>query len=202
MTRRHWILSGVVIGLALLLAFPLRPFMERTFVTPISYALWLLGLFYNTAPQVIWWGVGIILVALIALGTIMPEDRAVHSRPPESKPIQGPVEGLSIWIKKTEGGIYYKWLVAHRLGKLAFRMLVQREGGKARSIFAPLTGADWQPDDALRNYLEIGLHGSFADYPGSSNPLKPARRTPLDLEIRQAVEFLEANSEVERGRHL
>lgn len=202
MTRRQRLLAAAVIGLAALLAFPLRPIMERTLVVPVSYVLWLLGLFYNAAPQVVWWGAAVVAVALIAAGILIPAERAAPRQPAEAKPIQGPVEGLSAWIKKTDGGIYYKWLVAHRLGKLAYRMLVQREGGRTRSLFAPLTGPDWQPDESLRNYLEIGLHGSFADYPGSSNPLKPARPTPLDLEIRRAVEFLEENAETERGRYI
>ena len=65
-------------------------------------------------------------------------------------------------------GIYFKWLVANRLGKLAYQILLHRESGRPRSVFAPLLGADWEPSKELRQYLETGLHGSFADFPNTS----------------------------------
>ncbi|HEY2982186.1 MAG TPA: hypothetical protein VGJ22_13460 [Anaerolineales bacterium] len=201
MTRRYWMLAGQVLLLGLVLAFPLRGVMQRVVITPAAYVLWALGIFYAATPQLIWWAAIVIVVTLTALGTLAAPVRFTPRRPVEAKPVQGPVESLALWIGKTPGGIYYKWLVAHRLGKLAYQFLLQHEGHRPRTLFAPLTGADWQPGEELRAYLEVGLHGSFADYPQSPNPLKAAAPTPLDLDITEAVLFLESKMEPERDKY-
>jgi hypothetical protein len=108
------------------------------------------------------------------------------------------VEGLAIWLRKTERGTYFKWLVANRLGKLAYQILVHRESGRPRSVFTPLIGTDWEPSKDLQTYLETGLHGSFADFPNVKRPLGPPQKTVLDHDLKEAVEFLE--SQVENGR--
>ena len=66
-----------------------------------------------------------------------------------------------------------------------------------RSVFAPLVGADWAPRKELQNYLETGLHGSFADFPHVNRLFGTAPKTPLDFDVSEAVEFLE--SQVENG---
>jgi hypothetical protein len=102
---------------------------------------------------------------------------------------------LSIWLGRAKGVNYFKWLIANRLGKLAYQLLLHRESGRPRSVFAPLTGADWKPSKELQTYLEVGLHGSFSDYPNSGKAFGAAPKTPLDFEIREAVLFLESQIE-------
>jgi hypothetical protein len=109
----------------------------------------------------------------------------------------GQVEDLVHWLQKADRGTYFKWLVANRLGKLAHQMLLHRESGRLRSVFAPLVGPDWEPRSELQKYLETGLHGSFADYPYEKHSLGTPRRTPLDVDVAEAVEFLE--SKIENG---
>jgi hypothetical protein len=118
----------------------------------------------------------------------------------KSKPHLGQVESLAIWLRKAERGIYFKWLIANRLGKLSYQILVHRESGRPRSVFAPLLGTDWEPTKELQTYLETGLHGSFADFPNTKRPFASQQpRTPLDHDIAEAVEFLE--SQLENGNH-
>jgi hypothetical protein len=74
-------------------------------------------------------------------------------------------------------------------------MLLQRESRRARSVFAPLVGTDWESPRELQTYLEIGLHGSFADFPNSRPRLMAPPKTPLDYEVRDAVAFLESQLE-------
>jgi hypothetical protein len=76
--------------------------------------------------------------------------------------------------------------------------LLHRESGRPRSVFAPLVGVDWEPRNELQTYLETGLHGSFADYPHVNRAFGKPQKTPLDLDITEAVEFLE--SQVENGK--
>ena len=108
------------------------------------------------------------------------------------------MEGLAIWMLKAEKGIYFKWLVANRLGKLAYQMLLHRESGRPRTVFMPLLGADWEPKKDLQQYLETGLHGSFADFPNTSR-FSGHQQTPLDLPVGEAIEFLESQIESNRS---
>jgi hypothetical protein len=102
-------------------------------------------------------------------------------------------------LRKAEQGIYFKWLIANRLGKLAYQILLHRESGRPRSVFAPLVGVDWEPTKVLQNYLETGLHGSFADFPDVRRPFRTMKKTPLDLDIAEAVDFLESQLENNRS---
>jgi hypothetical protein len=74
-------------------------------------------------------------------------------------------------------------------------MLSQRETREIRSVFAPLIGTDWTPTKPQQEYLEAGLHGSFANYPQSSKRLVRAIPTPLDHDIADVVDFLERQLE-------
>jgi hypothetical protein len=188
-----------VLALALLLAFPLRELFQRTVIVPLAYFLWTLALFYRTMPQLVWWVLAVLIASLLVVGSLAPGERFAQRAVPGRPASQGQVEGLAEYILKAPQGVYFRWLVANRLGKLAHRMLVQREGDKSRSVFAPLVGADWQPSPRLRQYLETGLHGSFAEFPKSDR----ARSTdsPLDLDIDEAVTFLESQLEQRRDRH-
>jgi len=194
-TQRLLIVSGVLI-VAGLLAFPLRETIFDTVVIPAAFITWNLGLLYHSFSQGIWWWLIVFLVVFMLVFSLAKEPNFRPRTIIKSKPPQGPVENFAIWIRKAEKGIYFKWLVANRLGKLAYQILLHRESGRPRSVFAPLLGADWEPSQELRQYLETGLHGSFADFPHTGN-LSTPQPTPLDLNVNEAVAFLE--SQVENG---
>jgi hypothetical protein len=193
--RRLWWIAAGVLTLALALAFPLRDWTQRTVITPLAVILWVMNLFYRSMPQLLWWVLVVMVVIIMLIGSLAPPEIFTPRDRNKSALLHGPVESLSLAIKKTREGPYFKWMIANRLGKLAYQMLVQREGGEKRSVFAPLVGADWQPSQALRKYLEVGLHGSFAEYPVSEQSSRRGA-SPLDVEIQEAVEFLENRLEI------
>ena len=192
---RVLIMVGVIV-IAGLLAFPLRETIYETVVIPAAFVVWNLNLLYLSFSQGIWWWLIIFLVLFMLVFSLLTQPSFRPRTAIKSKPLQGQVEGFAVALRKAEKGIYFKWLVANRLGKLAYQILVHRESGRPRSVFAPLTGADWQPTKELQKYLETGLHGSFADFP-SSGRLSTPQPTPLDLDVAAAVDFLE--SQVENG---
>ncbi len=191
MMRRALVVTAIL-GLSALLAFPLRKAVYDVVVVPISYLLWALGLFYHALPQIVWW----ILVAMLILymfgKSIIPSVRLPRRGERFSFPPKGQVEHLSDWIHKSQKGVYNRWLVANRLGRLAYQILVQRDSGRIRSVFAPLDDPDWNASPELTGYLQAGLQGSFADYPNTNNPFGPQIKTPLDHDVLDAVEFLES----------
>ena len=186
---------------AVLLAFPLREISNQVILLPLAYLYWLLHLLYVSVDQQVWWvGVGILLFIFL-LFSLMPE---INIRPKHVKHLRiarGNVESLAQSMHKSDSGIYFKWLVANRLGKLAHQILLQRDRGKPRSIFSPLTGNGWNASPDVQHYLETGLQGSFADYP-NTNWLYFSRRekTPLDHDVQEVIEFLESQQEGEIHR--
>jgi hypothetical protein len=190
--RRRWAALAGVIVIATLLAFPLRGAVHEAIVIPAAYLLWALGLLYRSLSQGLWWVILIVLVLLILAKSLAPPLRHPGKLLTRSHPTLGPVQTFSGWINKSSSGIYFKWLVANRLGKLAHQILLQRGNEKPRSVFEPLTGPDWHPTADLQNYLESGLHRSFADFPNPRKLFAPPAKTSLDLDINKAVDFLES----------
>ena len=197
MTRiQRWLILGGVIIIAALLAFPLRETIYETIVVPAAYIAWNLDLLYRSFSQATWWWVIVSTVLFILVFSLAPQPRFHRREEQKIKPSQGQVEGLAVWLRRADKGIYFKWLVANRLGKLAYQILLHRESGRPRTVFTPLLGIDWEPKKELQKYLETGLHGSFADFP-NTNRFSAHPPTPLDLNIAEAVDFLE--SQVHNG---
>ena len=196
-TRRWLIVIGALI-IAGLLAFPLRQTIYDAVVIPAAFILWNLDLLYRSFSQGIWWAAITVLVFLMIAFSLAPQPRFRRSVEDKRKPQTGQVENLALWLRRAGDGIYFKWLIANRLGKLAYQILSHRESGRPRSVFAPLIGQDWEPKEELQKYLETGLHGSFADFPNVNRRFGAPPKTPLDLDIAEAVEFLE--SQVENGK--
>ena len=195
--RRSLILGAMAV-IAAILAFPMRETIYNAVVIPAAYIGWQLGLMYRSLPQLAWWWLIVALIFILLVYSAMPPLRPARREEPKPKPRHGQVEDFAIWLGRTKRGVYFKWLVANRLGKLAYQILLHRESGRPRTVFQPLVGEDWQPSHELRAYLETGLHGSFSDFSSPKYPLAVQPKTPLDYDIRNAVEFLE--SHIENGR--
>lgn len=200
MTRRQWLVIASVVVLSAVLAFALRDMIQRTIVMPALYMWWVSGIFYHSIPQIVLWGVMLFLVSIIVAGSILPREQFSRSEGLKRKSIHGPIENLAVWISKTQGGIYYKWLVANRLGKIARELLIGRNGQNPGRSLQRLNGRDWNPPDEVGAYLESGLNGSFADYSQPRWLWSKPNPTPLDLSPQDAVEFLESEMETSRDR--
>lgn len=198
MTRRRLLLAGAFLSV-LILAFVLRDVVERAVIVPLVYLWWLLGLYYSIFPQFFLWMVLVAVAIYSAVTALTPRfsDRGVFK--PEPKPAQGQIEILIGWLKKSQrGGSYYKWLVANRLGKTAREILAQRHGQPISKKFGRLEGHDWNPPQEIRDYLESGLNGSFADFPRPRWPWQTPKPTPLDADPKQVIEYLEDEMKTSR----
>jgi hypothetical protein len=193
--RRGLIASGVVI-IAFLLAFPLRGVVYEIVVLPLAYIWWVLSLVYRSLDQGIWWVVLIVIVLIVLIQSMLPQGKPVPKTISYKKVGRGQVETLAVSLQRVDRGVYFKWTIANRLGKLAHQILAQRSYGKPRSVFAPLMDKDWNPPQAIQVYLEKGLHGSFADYPNKRLGFyTPPDKTPLDQDVTTVVEFLESTQD-------
>lgn len=196
--RRNLALVGIFV-VALLIAFPLRDAVYRAVIVPIAYVLWVLGLWYHALSESVWWFIALFIVLVTLVRSLFPWTRLRERIRLKTRPVTGQVEALSHWVRRTERGVYFKWLVANRLGRIAHETLIQRMGGKARSHFDPLTGPDWTPEDSIRVYLESGLSRSFADYPQGRWFFSKPVPTPFDHDIGDVIEFLESQVSNQQG---
>ena len=192
MIRQRWLPILGVIVIAAVLAFPLRAVVNQLVLVPIAYLLFLLKLLYVSLDQAVWWIAAVFGVLLLLGQSLLPDLKPVKKLIPFAKHERGTVETLAVALDKSQKGIYFKWLIANRLGRLAYEILLQREHGKPRSVFAPLTSEGWEATPEVQEYLERGLHGSFADFPNSRwGSFSPPEKTPLDHDVAEVVEFLE-----------
>ena len=192
MTRRRWFALGGILVIALILAFPLQDVIRKTVIVPLAYLWWALGVLYRSVPQVVVWILLIVLITLMLMGSFASDRRRKPREELKMKPSPGQVEGLAAGLVKMRRGTYYKWQVANRLGRLARDFLIQR-GDRANSKdLSPLGGRDWGPSGPVDAYLETGLHGSFADFPNQPWRFRPPEPTPLDIDVKEVVEFLES----------
>ncbi|MEP6896130.1 MAG: hypothetical protein ABI986_11030 [Chloroflexota bacterium] len=196
MMWRRWLAVIGVIVVAALLAFPLREVVNQLILVPIAYLLWLLKLIYLSLDQAVWWILAVVVVVFIIGQSLIPDFKPVQKMVRHTRRERGNVETLVIALEKSDKGTYFKWLIANRLGKLAYQILLRREHGKPRSVFAPLIGDGWDASPEVQAYLEKGLHGSFADYPNRHwfSFVSP-EKTSLDHEVIDVVKFLETKVE-------
>jgi energy-coupling factor transporter transmembrane protein EcfT len=190
MINRRWWLLIAALAVSSVTAFFLRDVVYKMIVVPIAYLIAVVAFYYSFVPQLIVWILMLVILGLMLISSFTAENRFYEHRPPRSKPVQGPVEVLAAWMLKAREGIYYKWLIAHRLGRLA-RGLGTVSEVEDRSKFRK---------EAIEKYLDAGLNKSFADYPRPSNPFTRAQPTPLDLYPKEVIDYLESKLEWDHGR--
>jgi hypothetical protein len=194
--RRIFVVLAVVISIASL-AYAMRDAMNEWVIVPLAYLWWVIVLYYRVIPQTIMWLLLMAAILFTAGRSFLLTIPIRQKKDLLHKTFTGPIEDLAITMEKQKRGIYYRWLIAHRLGKVARELLDQREGQLSTKRFVRLKGRDWSPPQGVESYLEAGLNGSFADYPRTrwSYPIP----TPLDEQPRNVIEYLEG--EMEAGLH-
>jgi len=196
MTRKRWLILGSALLVAVVLAFALQDLVRLAIVIPLAYIWWAIGLLLGAVSQAVLWGIFVFLVMVLLFNSLTSREPRRKTTEKKSKLRQGNIESLAISLDKTHQGIYVKWQVANRLGRLARDLLVHRGDRINARGTEPLTGHDWQPPEAVWNYLEAGLNGSFADYPNRRWRFEHPQPTPLDLDINEALTFLEAQLDI------
>jgi hypothetical protein len=193
---RRW-LAVVVVAAVFAISFLLRDLIQRTIILPFAYLWWLLKLYYRAVPQLILWVLLVIAVFASMLRLIPIKNLFHRGQKKEQMPVAGSIESFSHWIKKSPRGIYYKWLIANRLGKDAREILAQRDGHAVGNKFGRLDGRGWNPPQKISDYLETGLNGSFADFPRPPWSLRgqSPKPTPLDVDPQQVIDYLENEME-------
>lgn len=194
---RRVVLIVLVLIAAGILAYLMRDAIEAKIIQPLIFMFWVLGVYYKMLPQALIWIVLVGLILLVELGSFSSESRTGEGRREPRKPHQGGVESLAGWLERAPKGLYYKWLVAQRLGRLARELIAFKRRQPAPTGAEALKGPGWDPGEQVAAYLDSGLNGSFADYPRPRWSFQPAPPTPLDLDPSRAIDILERSLEEE-----
>ncbi len=196
--RRRMLLAGML-AISLVLAFYLRDAVYASVIVPIAYLLWLGNYYYSAIPQIFLWAILLSVLFVTVLWNFLPAARVSQRKPIKRRSAEGQVEALAAWIRKSRKGNYFKWQLANRLGRIA-RRLADTSGKQAGWGTGEGTGSS-TGNEGVEKYLDAGINYSFVDFPGPKNRFHHPPPTNLDLDPKEAVDYLELQLELRRGRH-
>jgi len=191
--RQQKTLLGVVILIAAAIAYFLKDLIHEVLLMPISYLWYLINLMYLSVAQIVLWFVLVVIFALVGFGSLYGKLGSPEGSEEDLLPQYGPVGVAARQITRSREGIYYKWLIANRLGKLA-RSVVMQRGGRDRVVTDELFGPEWQPPVDVQAYLESGLNLTFADFP-RRRLLRRRPDTPLDINVEKVLTYIDSQVE-------
>lgn len=196
MKRRRLVVLGLFFLVAAGMAYFLQDLVRSALFVPISYMWWGIYILYQSVAQLVYWVLLVVGITLMAFGSLYGKERSRKVAKEEIIPQQGPLESTARQFSQTDGGVYYKWLIANRMGKLARSILYLRDG-KTIPPQSPLAGRDWNPPDEVEAYLNSGLTRTFADFPRQGRFYRPPE-TPFDTDLNQVIAYLESQMENQR----
>jgi hypothetical protein len=181
----------VSILLSAVLAFAARDLVYGMLVLPLSYMAWQLGILFRAVPQLVWWTAVVVTIALVLGWQLVPEIKPAARGGVRSPTATGDVEVMARWLHRSHRSTYFRWQVAHRLGRVSRKLMELGERG-------------WEaapPNARVEAYIAAGVNNSFVDFPAPRHLLARPMVTPLDLDPGEVVDYLEAHSLMKRGNH-
>ena len=198
MDKKRIFLLAIFAIAALLLAFPLRQAVEDIIIQPMQYLIWGAGIIYRSIPQFWIWVILSAVIFFILLMPFLDDLPPIPKRHKKEPPVLGPIESMAESLDKAHQGIYFKWSVANRIGKITRDWIAYRERLDKRWQANDLARLDGQVSSEVYQYLDAGLNGSFADYPRPRLPfIQKQKPTPLDLDPNRVLDTLEEEMEHE-----
>lgn len=185
------LLIAVSVVLSGVLAFAARDLAYRMVVLPVAYAGWQLGLLFRAVPQLVWWTALVVMIALVLGWHLVPEVKPALKAGRHSSSTMGEVAVVARWLQNSRHSTYFKWQLAHRLGRISQRLL---EIGGQESLSRT-------PDARVEAYLAAGIKNSFVDFPARRPILRGRKVTALDVDAGEVVEYLESQTRLKRGNH-
>jgi hypothetical protein len=177
--------------ISLVLAFFLRDAVYASVIVPLAYLWWVGNYYYSAIPQLFLWAILLSVLVITVIWNYLPTARTSQRKQLKRGSAEGQVEVLAAWILKARKGNYFKWQLANRLGRIARR--VAETSAQPNSINPG--------NEGVEKYLDAGINYSFVDFPGPKNRFHHPPPTKLDLDPKEAVEYLESQLELRRGRH-
>lgn len=182
--RKRWISIAFVILLVVVLLF-YRNQIVGNLVYFFSYLVWSLNLFGRIIPpQGVWIGL-LILIVYVAVGSFYGKRSKEEQSRMDASTVTGPVEAMAEWIEERGRGVYFKWRIAHLLGRV---YQVHHYNTSGRIL---------PPSQEVEAYLDAGLNSSYVDFPTPSR-FKKNEPTVLDIDLEPVLDYLEEQMEIQK----
>jgi hypothetical protein len=193
---------ALILLLTALLVFSLYGVMHEALSPWLAHVYGTIQTYYRTIPQPVLWLVCIGLGILIAVRSLLPNERwsLEEKAPPASR---GRVQTLRLWIRRAAIEIYFDRRLARHLGKLALEIQAYTSGHKVAPgpMRQRLDGLDLPPH--VREYLKTGLDPMTASRPASQQLSwlaglfrPPEVQSAPDVDLEEIVRLLEDQLEV------
>jgi len=193
--RNRWILFGILLGSAIILAPLALKFVNNLLIEPIAYYWWGVKQLIRTIPQVVYWFFLITCLGLIVVISLLRQLFSFKETDEAQSSQDGPVETLAESIGRTQKSSYFKWLLANRLASLTLNMMQSsnEEGpdhnGKNQRDFSHL---NWDPPPDVKGYLEAGINSSSMGYRKKGWFSRQKTNKYFDTDLDKVIEYIEA----------
>ncbi len=172
--RRLVIAGAVILIVSFILLFTARDVVREAIVIPVSYWIWVIGLFVDSTPQIFFW----IMLLLISLFIAYRSTRPPKKDPAEPIPYRdysrsngvnyGRVAYWSNRVNTMHMGSFYRSMLNELVGRLLLDLLSYRHRLTPRQIETRLEKGQFVVPPEIKEYLtknvlkrEIGPIGFF-----------------------------------------
>jgi hypothetical protein len=189
-TARLWLLFTSILSAAVV-AYLARDVVQNMIVVPLAYALWQLRGLLAGVAQLVQWVILIVVVALVMAWQLVPRLAPRSGRIATVPLREGPVNATAVSLSRARSSNYFRWQLAHRLGRAASQ-LGGIPVGDARAADVSYS---------IAAYLDAGLNHSFVDYAAPRLRFTRQVASPLHLDPEDVVHFLESHVMEAGGIH-
>ena len=193
--NRRLVLGVIILVVLSALAYFMRESIEQNIIQPLIYLWWVVGIYYDSFPQALTWIILVGVIIMIEIGSFATDASSSEGKRVPRKPAVGQVESLAGWFHRAPDGLYFKWLIAQRLGKLSRALNAFEARQPESSTREAVTSPVWDAPEEVAAYLESGLNGSFADYPRPRWSFQKSNPTPLDVDPDRVIDYIESMME-------
>ena len=191
------ILVSALLLLGALLAYLIQDFVRQALLYPLVYLYWSLRLIYEGVPGVVWWGISLVLLLLLALSSLS------RAKEPPSNGIEiyGQIpsrpQAWMRWMNKKNQGDYFKWQLAREISTLALTGIANRDRLTPAGARDELLAGRLNLPAHIQAYLIAGsLPSSYSQYIEMKSKLnRPGSSSPLELDPGEIIAFLETEFE-------
>lgn len=181
--KRWFSVSSVVLLTVVLFIY--REQVSGWIAYAYSYLVWSLNVFGRIIPpQGVWIGL-LVVIVYFAVGSFYGKRFSVERATEKPTPFKGQVEAMAEWIDEKDRGVYFKWRIAHLLGRV--------HEAQVRNTSGRISPAPQE----IASYFDAGLNHSYMDYP-TPGVLKKYESTPLDINLEAVLDYLEEQMEINR----
>ena len=176
---------------SLVLAYIARDLVHQLIVVPLVFLAWQAMLLAGTVPELVRWVVLTVILGLVIASQLAPELRSASRAPVPPRAAVGSVETVAIWLRRARSSNYFRWQLAHRLGRVA-RQWQDLAG-------SPVESGGLEP--GIDAYLSAGSNHSFVDFPPRRGIFGRRLSSALDLDVAQVIDYLESRAFPHQENH-